>query len=407
MARTLVQRYGWARELVNQADRWLQEIGIEPISPFIYRLLERAENQTQIQEWLTLLASTKVAQPALCLVSLIWLRYLKNLGIEPVAVGGHSLGELIAFYSAGAFDEKALICLAAMRGKAMSTASENAGIMASLACSQTIATRILEQVKGYVIVANINSPSQTVISGDRLGVEEAVKLAQQQNIQTHLLPVSNAFHSEKVKSAAEYLEKNAPIPEQLSPLSVSLFSSTNGEEIKPGINLKQHFAHQVTSQVDFISMIENMTAKCDLMVEVGSGKVLSGLVSTIPDSCKCFPLESKPGNDFDLNNFLAYYFVNGGEIKWEALYENRLVRPFIPAAEKTFIVNPCERPFNVSFEVNKQAGEIQIESPQNSLAKEDLETFLTNYLSERGAFLAELIKADLESLPFVTLNLKT
>ncbi|MFM6859659.1 MAG: hypothetical protein ACKPKG_03230, partial [Dolichospermum sp.] len=93
-----------------------------------------------------------------------------------------------------------------------------------------------------------------------------------------------------------------------------------------------------------------MTAKCDLMVEVGSGRVLSGLVSNIPNSCQCFPLESKSGNDSDLNSFLAYYFVNGGDIKWSELYKNRLVRPFIPAAEKIFIENPCERNFNVAIE---------------------------------------------------------
>jgi malonyl CoA-acyl carrier protein transacylase len=59
---------------------------------------------------------------------------LENLGIQPVVVGGHSLGELIAFYNAGAYDEKTLICLAAMRGQAMSASSENAGSMASWRC---------------------------------------------------------------------------------------------------------------------------------------------------------------------------------------------------------------------------------------------------------------------------------
>ncbi|MFM6307526.1 MAG: acyltransferase domain-containing protein, partial [Dolichospermum sp.] len=166
MARILVQRYDWAKQLVNQAEEWLKEIGIAPISQFIYCSLERAINQEEIKEWSQLLARTEFAQPALCLTSLIWIRYLENLGIKPVVVGGHSLGELIAFYSAGAYDEKTLICLAAMRGQAMSASSENAGIMASLACDQVTAKTILSQVQGYAIVANINSPNQTIISGD-------------------------------------------------------------------------------------------------------------------------------------------------------------------------------------------------------------------------------------------------
>ncbi len=404
MARILVQRYDWAKELVNQADQWLKEMGFEPISQFIYYSLERAINQEQIKEWSQILARTEFAQPALCLTSLIWLRYLKSLGINPVVVGGHSLGELIAFYSAGAYDEKALICLAAMRGKIMSESSEERGIMASLNCDKVTAKTILSQVEGYVIVANINSPIQTVISGDRSAVEDAVKLAQGLNIQTHLLPVSNAFHSERVKSAAEYLQKNAPIPEQLDNLSVSLFSSINGEEINPGINLKDHFANQVISQVNFISLVEKMTTKCDLMVEVGSGRVLSGLVGAIPNSCDCFPVDSKPGNNLDLSNFLASYFVNGGDIKWEELYKNRLILPFIPASEKKFIENPCERPFNVSLDdensvpLNQEDVEFRSQLPQDSLTNKELENLLSNYLSERGNFLAELIKADLESL---------
>ncbi|MFM6098440.1 MAG: acyltransferase domain-containing protein [Dolichospermum sp.] len=410
MARILVQRYDWAKQLVNQADEWLKEIGIAPISQFIYYSLERAINQESIKEWSQLLARTEFAQPALCLTSLIWIRYLENLGIKPVVVGGHSLGELIAFYSAGAYDEKTLICLAAMRGQAMSASSENAGIMASLACDQVTAKTILSQVQGYAIVANINSPNQTIISGDHSAIDAAITIAKKQNIQTHLLPVSNAFHSEKVKNAAEYLQNNAPIPEQLTNLSVPLFSSTNGLEIKTGINMPEHFANQVISQVDFISLVENMTAKCDLMVEVGSGRVLSGLVSNIPNSCQCFPLESKPGNDSDLNSFLAYYFVNGGSIKWSELYKNRLVRSFIPAAEKIFIENPCEGNFNVAIDhenpeqipeqILDKKVDFLTESSQLSINGQELETLLSSYVRERGAFLAELIKADLESLPF-------
>ncbi|MFM6844663.1 MAG: hypothetical protein ACKPKS_12885, partial [Dolichospermum sp.] len=125
-----------------------------------------------------------------------------------------------------------------------------------------------------------------------------------------------------------------------------------------------------------------------------------------PNSCQCFPLESKSGNDSDLNSFLAYYFVNGGDIKWSELYKNRLVRPFIPAAEKIFIENPCERNFNVAIEHEnpEQILDKKVDFPtvssQLAINNEELETLLSSYVRERGAFLSELIKADLESLPF-------
>jgi hypothetical protein len=82
------------------------------------------------------------------------------------------------------------------------------------------------------------------------------------------------------------------------------------------------------------------------------------------------------------------------------------VRSFIPAAEKIFIENPCEGNFNVSIDyenpeqiLDKKVDFLR-ESSQLSINGEELETLLSSYVRERGAFLAELIKADLESLPF-------
>jgi len=174
MTRVLVERYSWARELVQQADSWLQALGSQPVSPYIYRPLDRAADGEQLQEWKKELAQTEIAQPAICLASLIWMGYLQKLGVEPVAVGGHSLGELTAFYATGAFDEKALLGLAAVRGKAMSAPTETAGVMASLGCSRQQAEELLARVKGDVAIANINSPTQVVISGSREGVEAVV-----------------------------------------------------------------------------------------------------------------------------------------------------------------------------------------------------------------------------------------
>ncbi|MFB2892460.1 SDR family NAD(P)-dependent oxidoreductase [Aerosakkonemataceae cyanobacterium BLCC-F50] len=423
IARTLVERYSWARELLHQADRWLRELGVEPISEFIYRPLDRAVNKEQVQEWSNLLASTKVAQPAICFVSLLWKQYLERLGINPVAVGGHSLGELIAFQAAEAFDEKTLLCLAAIRGQAMSTNTDVAGTMASLSCSQETAEKLLQPIEGYVVVANINSPQQTVISGEKSSVEEAIALAAARNIQARQLPVSNAFHSQMVATAAEHLRAEALIPEELIETSTQIFSSVNGQLVEPGINLREHFANQVIARVDFVSLVKAIASECDLLVEVGSGKVLSDLANAITaeSGFSCLPLESKPEYDRDLNAFLGSFFVHGGAVNWEALYENRLVRPFVPASQRIFIENPCERPFVVSgaeiypdvaisldsFEM-KQTTDSGNESDNRSYqanatlvpTDEALLEILSNYFVQRGSFLAELMQADLETLPF-------
>lgn len=401
MARTLVERYQWAREFLDQADNWLEEMGFSPISQFIYHPIDRAMNQEQIQDWLKALTQAEIAPPAICFASLVWQRYLQHLGIKPVAVAGHSLGELTAFQAAGAYDEKTLLCFAAMRGKAMSTSNKNPGTMASLGCSKTVAENLLKGIPGYGVVANINSPTQTVISGEKSFIAEVMQRATSQNIQTRQLAVANAFHSEIVSEAATFLRDHAPIPEMLSETSLPLFSSVNGQLVSTGIVQREHFAKQMISQVDFVSLIETISSTCDLMIEVGSGKVLSGLVAATTDNPWCLPVESKPGCDRDLNTILGCVFVQGNPINWTALYENRLVRPFVPVSERLFIKNPCENPLQLPSEpievLPVSLNLVQPEPQINQLSPDDFVEVLSEYFSERGAFLAELIRADLES----------
>jgi acyl transferase domain-containing protein len=397
MARTLIERYEWAREFLAQADRWLLESGFTAIGPVIYPPIDRAVNQPEIDAWFQ--ALTQIAPQAICFVSLLWQRYLKRLGIQAIAVGGHSLGELTAFQAAGAYDERTLLHFAALRGQVMARSGQPKGIMASLACSVEKAQALLEGISGYVAIANINSPQQTVISGEIDSVKAAIARATAEAIQSRPLAVVNAFHSKLMQDAADYLRQNAPISLELTKTNVLLFSSVNGQLVGEGLPLKEHFARQTVAQVNFIALVKNLANQCDLMLEVGSGKVLSGLVQNIPDSPPCLPLEAKPGSQRDLQTALASYFIYGGEIHWKALYENRLIRPFIPASQRLFIDNPCERPLQVAPEILAQmAPPIFEEGDTNPPPSDDrILEILTHYLSQRGSFIAELIGADLTS----------
>ena len=392
--RVLIERYDWAREFLQQADNWLTEMGFTGISNYLYQVLEKAETPEQLNDWKQQMSRADIASPIICFCSLVWQRYLAKLGITPQIVAGHSLGELTAFQSASAFDEKTLLCLAALRGQAMLSKSDNPGGMLSFTCDRNKAQELLQGVSGYIIIANINSPQQTVVSGDLDSIEEVIVKAQQQNIQTYQLKVSNAFHSTRMTEAAEFLEQQAQLPEKLSTPSVPLFSSIDGKPIKAGINLKAHFAKQVVSAVDFIALVESVAQECDLLIEVGSGRVLSGLVNSISQQIPCLPIESKGGCDRDLNIVLANFFIRSGSINWDELYENRLIRPFVAPSDKKFIENQCERPFAVSEE---DLITPVTTAPESEL---DLVATLTEYFDQRGTFLAEVIQADLETLPF-------
>ncbi|MEJ2693749.1 MAG: type I polyketide synthase, partial [Candidatus Thiodiazotropha sp.] len=415
MARRLVERHSWARELIAQVSVWMDERrdGVEGVAPSLaeqmFKATERALDEAQVKAWQNALTGTEIAQPAICLCSLLWLGYLERLGLRPKVVAGHSLGELTAFYAAGAFDAQALMGLAALRGEAMSASEEVAGAMASLACSRQQAQELLGQVKGYIVIANINGPRQIVVSGEENAVAHALELAKERDIQVWKLPVSNAFHSQRVAGAAERLREDACIPPLFESTTARLLSSIDGHEVRPGCELKQHFARQILAPVDFVSLVEAMDQECELLVEVGPGRVLCGLVGSIlDDEEKCFAVESKAESEIDLNLLLANYFARGGEVNWEVLYSGRLVRPFRPAWEMRFIENQCERPLRLSAGQQQAAASHRqgadssrsLALAENALASllavpQDL---LDRYLARRGPFLSAVVKADMDHL---------
>jgi enediyne polyketide synthase len=346
MGKMLMGRHAWARDLAARTDVYFAEHGYKKIIDPMYPLVDRALDSCQIKAWDKTLSNSEIVQPAICLSSLLWMRHLEHLGISPQAVGGHSLGELSALHAAGAFDDMTLLRFAAFRGGITAAKVHEAGTMACLFCDRKKAGEILDETEGYAVIANINSPGQTVISGEKKAIENAMRLAAASGIRTKHLPVANAFHSRFMIDAASRLAKHAPIPDTLSMSKVRLFTSIDGSPIIPGTDLRQHFARQLTHAVDFMSLVSSMKKECDMLVEVGPGRVLSDLVRSVTADTGifCLPVEAKAGDDRSFNTVLASYFIHGGTIKWPALFENRLVRLFVPASKRVFIENPCERP---------------------------------------------------------------
>ncbi len=399
MGRGLIRRFPWARDLFADADQWVQDAGGETIADFTQRPVERFKTDTDLDELAGRLALTENAQPAICLNSLLWFEWLKRLGIRAHAVGGHSLGELSAVYAAGGMPAETLIRLAAVRGKAMRPKEEMGGGMVTLFAGLDDVQKVLEQVDGYLIIANVNSPRQIVLSGDKTAIDQAVGLCVEQDIKTVRLKVSNAFHSRLAAPASDILKQEECINIPLQTPAAHLFSSTTGEELKPGLALDDHFSEQVVQPVDFVTMVKAMAKECDVFIEVGPGRVLSGLAADIlgPEGPACLPLASKPFLDRDVNAVLAHLFVLGVDIQWENLYDHRLVRPFVSPADRKFIENPCEKPFDTAFEdvvpvPSPSAADTYLASLIPGLSNDDLATYLKN----RGGFLADVIRSDIK-----------
>src|SRR5204862_2363418 len=130
--------------------------------------------------------------------------------------------------------------------------------------------------------------------------------------------------------------------------AVPVYSGVDGEPVPAGTRLRPHFADQVIAQVDWISLVRRLAGECDLFLEVGPGRVLSGLVGAIVGGdAVCLPVASRPGHDRDLNTALALLYASGADIDWDELYAGRLVRPFVPASELRLIENPLEQEFRL------------------------------------------------------------
>jgi len=397
-ARVLVERFAWARELVETAERIFAETGVPGVSEALWRPLDRAVDAAQVADWGAELAQTRLAQPAITLASVLWAQRLARLGIRPTVVVGHSLGELTGLHLAGALTAEQLFRAVAARGLAMAADAREAGVMASLSCDRDRAEELLARCSGYAVVANVNTPSQTVVSGERAAVEQAVSLAEAEGITARLLPVSNAFHSRLVASAGEAFAAACELPETVPASDVRVLSTMEGAEIEPGFDLRSHLVRQIVTPVDFVSATARLADSCDLVIESGPGRVLSNLIGqTTGRSLPVFPVEGKAGADADWNTAVAQAYLRGIDVDWAEFFAGRLVRPFVPAADRIFIENYCERPFTVDQEaieaVPRPAGNA---SGASIGALPGISgTVLDEYLDKRSDFLAAVIRADL------------
>ena len=345
MARKLVARYGWAREMVANADNVQAAAGLPTLSQTVFVDLQRAIDKPTLVALRKELAKTEIAQVAIVTASMIYSRYLRQMGINPVACGGHSLGELTALHESGAYDFEKLLQLVSLRGRAMSAPAEQAGAMLAMFCSREQAESVISQVGGYAVLANVNSPNQVVVSGDEATIVAIMQKAPELEISTARLNVSNAFHSDFVQAAAEILRQQAPVPERPERMEIETYSCVTGQAIAPNADLREYLATQVTSSVDFVSMVQGLASTCDMLIEVGPNKVLSRLTSEILPSggVRCLASASDPDKDCDMNRVLATAFVNGVDVQWGQLFESRIYRSFVPAEDRVFIDNPCER----------------------------------------------------------------
>lgn len=253
------------------------------------------------------LTETENAQPALLLTSIAIHQILIQEAVQPLMTVGHSLGEYSALVAAGSLSLEDALPLVATRGRLMEQAfPKGQGTMAAVLGLQVedINEVLAEITEEIVDIANLNCPGQVVISGSREGIELASEKLKEKGAKRVLpLNVSGPFHSRLMKTANEefagYLDKT-----EIKNSQIPVYANVSAMAVSEHKEIKDLLIKQLYSPVRFEESIRNMlNEEVDAFVEVGNGKVLSGLLRKIDRSIKTFAVQDEKS----LQDFLKWY----------------------------------------------------------------------------------------------------
>ena len=234
------------------------------------------------------LTRTENAQPAILLHSFIVWSLLPDEVRAAVTVGaGHSLGEFTAYVAAGSLSLDDALRLVRRRGELMArSGDERAGTMAAVIGLDPEAVQAAcasVSVEGCVVVpANYNAPGQIVISGDVAAVESAMTAATELGARKVIpLRVSGAFHSPLMESARAGLAEAIADVELADP-TFPVVANASAMEVSTASEARARLVQQLTSPVRWVESVETIAASDpDSWIEVGPGRVLSGLLKRI------------------------------------------------------------------------------------------------------------------------------
>jgi len=292
MGRDLAAAFAAARAVFEEVDEVLKQ------------KLSKLMFEGPIEE----LTLTENAQPALMAVSLAVLRVLEaeggiTLKEKSVLVAGHSLGEYSALAAAGAFSISDTARLLKLRGQSMQRAvPPGQGAMAALLGVELELAReiCLEAEKGasgqeVVACANDNGGGQVVISGNKAAVERAIEIAKTKGVKrAMLLPVSAPFHCALMAPAAVTMAEAFANTPARAPI-VPLVANVTAAKVTDPAEIGELLVQQVTATVRWRESVLTMTGLgVDSFVELGTGKVLAGLVKRIAPDAAAFSAGS-PG----------------------------------------------------------------------------------------------------------------
>ncbi|MEJ2885804.1 type I polyketide synthase [Actinomycetospora aeridis] len=343
--------------------------------------------------------ATEVAQPRIVAGSLAALRVLGDLGVTADTTTGHSLGELTALHWAGALSEAEVLRLAGVRGRVMAAASEGDGTMLGLETGEQTAEALC--VGTDAVVAGLNAPQQTVVSGPRPSVEAVAEKARRAGLTATPLPVSHAFHSPGVAPAAAAMADELRATAFDVPVR-PVVSTVTGAPLDPGTDLPILLSEQIVAPVRFTAAAETVAQDSDLLVEVGPGRVLTGLAAQVAPSTPALAIDTDQPSLAGLLRVVGAAFALGAPVDTGALFAGRVLRPLPLDGSMTFLANPCESApaLGEGMDVGPApaAAETAAETSAEASTEQGTLELLCRLAAERVELPAEAVHADTHPL---------
>jgi acyl transferase domain-containing protein len=264
--------------------------------------------------------STQWSQPALFALEVALAELLSSWGIRARVVLGHSVGEYAAACAAGAFSLEDGLRLVAERGRLMQ-ALPDGGAMAAVMASEERVRAALEPFGGEVVVACLNGPANTVVSGSEAAVSALVGTLAADGVDARRLAVSHAFHSPLIEPMLDAFERVAGEVKATTP-RVRLVSSVTGEVARSGLLADPaYWRRQVREPVRFADALRTAhELGCETFVEIGPHPVLVTMgEACLEDGPDWVPTLRRAGDDWrGVLEAVATLWCRGAEVDWRS-----------------------------------------------------------------------------------------
>jgi malonyl CoA-acyl carrier protein transacylase len=325
MGADLAMHFDAFRETWDRADRLSFEEGTRLSRVAFPPPTFSDEEKTAHQKRMT---ATEWAQPCLGVTSAAMLSLLGELGLKAEMVAGHSFGEETALYYAGCYDLETFLKISRKRGELMAHASEIPGGMMAVSGEASKIQNILAELGTDIVIANFNSPDQSVISGRKEALSSIQLRLEQEGMKVTPLQVSTAFHSSLVSGSSENFYHFLKEVDITSP-KIPVYSNSNAS-VYPSDpeDIRKKMAEQLALPVRFLEEINAMyEAGANVFLEVGPGATLSGLIGNILKGKEYLAVNTdiqKKDGVLSLINALAQLTAVGIPVDFKALGRREL-----------------------------------------------------------------------------------